>query len=114
MGTQISLAAAMASGAAASWAGRYQPGQTREAALARIREITRDPATLAEAAAMYKAPKDPLPWHPDAVELLVEAGADLEALERYVNERRTRKPTGLNLGAMAEGINKLDSAHGER
>lgn len=112
MGTQISLAAAMASGAAASWAGKYQPGQTREAALARIREITRDAEVLAEAAAMYKAPRDPLPWHPDAVELLVEAGADLEALERLVAERRNRKPAGLNLGKMAEGINKLPGAHG--
>ena len=112
MALQISLAAAMASGAAASWAGRYQPGQTREAALARIREVTVDPERLAEAAGMFAASTQPLPWHPDAVQLLIDAGANLEAVERYAAERRNRKRGGFNLGSMAEGINKLPDAHG--
>lgn len=113
MSTPHELAVAMLSGAAAAWAGRFQPDLTRDAALARIREVSSDGEALADAAAMYAtADLTVQPWAPNAVQLLVDAGADPEAVEHYAEARRTRKRGQFGLAAFAEGINKLDSAHG--
>jgi hypothetical protein len=113
MATPRDLVIAQLTGVAAAWAGRYRPGFTRDEALAEVRDTSRDPDELAEAAAMYAAPLagPALDWHADAVQLLVDAGADLAAVDRHAEARRAR-PRGFSLGQFAEGVNKLDSAHG--
>lgn len=113
MSTPHQLAVAMLSGVAAGWAGRFQPDLSREEALDQIRAISGDVEALADAAAMYAtADLSVEPWAPDALQLLLDAGADPEAVERYAEARRKRKRGRFGLGAFAEGINKLDSAHG--
>lgn len=73
---------------------------SRDLAIAEIHETTRDVDVLAEAAAVWLVPGDGEPNMP-AVELLIAAGADRQALQRYADVRRAR-PRGFDLGAMAD------------
>jgi hypothetical protein len=84
------IAVARLSGIAASHAAGLRGGTfTRAAALAELATVSTDPDVLADAAAMYV---DSHHWYGDqAVELLIEAGADPEALVRYVEQHRERR-----------------------
>lgn len=94
------LMIARVQGTAEAYAGRFRP-LTRDEALAELHGLTADPDLLAEAAARYVDPNISRPWSPVAVQLLVDAGADPVALERYVADRRAHRAR-FDLGYLGE------------
>lgn len=98
------IAQAQLTGIAAGLCGGFNrdSGFTRDVALADIAAITTDPDLLAEAAAFYAG--STLRWHPAAVQLFIDAGADLEAIERHAMADRADRRRGFSLSALADGI----------
>ena len=74
---------------AAGWACQDEPGRSREQSLADILAITTDPDELALAAAYTPSLTSPMPWDDAAVRLLLDAGADPEAIQRHTAVRRS-------------------------
>jgi hypothetical protein len=101
------MAIARLTGIAESGAAGFRGGTfTREAALPEIAAISTEPDVLAEAASGYVAGDQ---WFGQrAVELLIEAGADQDAIVRYV-EHRNAGWRGFDLQRLADEANRLRS-----
>jgi hypothetical protein len=87
---------AQLTGTAAGCAGVRRPRPSRAEAIAEIREVTEDPALLADAAAQIAARGRS--WHSgDEVQLLLDAGADPDLVVDYYG-RHAPKAGGFDLG----------------
>lgn len=98
------ILAAQISGVATGFCGRFREGLTREAALAEIGQVAGgDGDLLAEVASGFVVSYGliALPWYAAAVELLVEAGADPQALRRYARHRREHPPSTIPMSMRA-------------
>lgn len=102
MSTKRQLQTAAAYSIAEGWtSGTRQPRTSRDEVIADIQEVTRSGDLLAEAAAVALVSWSDRPPNMAVVDLLIEAGADRQALQRYADVRRARQP-GFDLGGMAE------------
>lgn len=105
MSTERQIRMARVDGLANGWATGTRD-LDRGAAIAEIREITADADVLAEVAARFRQPYgQPQDWYPVAAQLVLDAGADLAAVERYA-EARSRKTAGFDLGKFADRANR--------
>jgi hypothetical protein len=69
---------------AAQYASGRREGMTREQALAELAAVSTDPDVLAEAAAAHAMAQD---WYAiNAVDLLMDAGAEPAAIQRHVGK----------------------------
>lgn len=94
------LLTAHLTGTASGYAGHYRRFPSRADAIAALRAITEQPDVLADAAAQLVARSSD--WYDgEAVQLLLDAGADPDLVGEYVERRRPR-PGGFNLGAFAD------------
>lgn len=76
--------------------------------IAELQATSDDPDVLAETAAQYVASRSAGGWYyGDAVQLLLDAGADPDMVGEYVERRQRQVATSFNLGAFADGINHL-------
>jgi hypothetical protein len=101
------IAIARLTGIAASYAGGFRGSFTRAEALGEIANLSEDPEVLAEAAAMYAAGGY---WYgAQAVDLLIDAGADHAAITRHVEQRRPGHRRS-DLARLADDANGTPSA----
>jgi hypothetical protein len=114
MGSTRAIRLAWLTGSAGRLGHRHSDHVPHADKVAELREQSTDPDELAEAAAAFipTTGRDPWPHEIAAVQLLIDAGADVDAIERHAEARRSRPRGGFSLGSMAEGINAMDSAHG--
>jgi hypothetical protein len=113
MGSTRAIRLAWLTGSAGRLGHRHSDHIPHTDKVAELREQSTEPDELAEAAAAFlPVGRDPWPHEIAAVQLLIDAGADVDAIERHAEARRQRPRGGFSLGSMAEGINAMDSAHG--
>jgi hypothetical protein len=108
MSTKRQLEIAHLTGIGAGLQRRYRDGETRDQVLEEIHEVTTDPDVLAEAAAHFRATSrigGPTRWDVNAEQLLVDAGADVDAIGRHVIAHSNRG--GFDLGGLGERAARL-------
>jgi uncharacterized protein YjiS (DUF1127 family) len=99
------LVIANLSGTASGYAGGPRNRwMTRAQAIDELREVAvDDPAVLADTVAMYvTGPRDW--WTGDAVQLLLDAGADPDLVVDYIETWQAKRRGTFSLGALAERL----------
>ncbi len=78
---------------------------TRWEAIAELREVTDDPAVLADEAASYATFDSPgWWWKGEAVQLILDAGADPDLVMDYVEVWAAKRARSFDLGRFAEQL----------
>jgi hypothetical protein len=100
------LLTARLSGVASGYAGRYRkPPITRQQAITEIRQISDDPAVLADTVAeLVTFHSAGWWWTGEAAQILLDAGADPDLVCDYVDLWQERRARTVDLGAMAEEL----------